>query len=286
MRRHCNGGQAMTALLLVSLLATASAGHLRSPSHFHRSLLANPPEPTPTTSLTYRATDSPATVSGLQDADATGDAPVTVGHYLTNVGLFASTPYSAPTQTGGQKTHSGTFDTGVWGQEISYSAANINGVTRPDIFEDSTALNGVTIDSVKFNQQDNVWMVDRKMGNAYKIVSDSGSSTPGGIFQTSPGRIRPLTHTDTDPCVHAGMAAASCLQQVSDWRAYGPSAPTMADPPAGAVEQPIVVAVDSAGDAWVRCRPRMLSSNPVHECYLRMLSANALPQQLEMSSYI
>lgn len=188
MRR--NGRQAMPAVLLVSLLATALASDAHSPSLSRRSLLAVPPTPAPTTSPTYRATDSPATVSGLQDAAPSGTTNVTVGHYLTNSGLMASTPYSAGAQSGGQKAHSAASATGVWGQEISYSAVDVNGDTRADIFEDSTVLNGITVDSVKFRQQNNVWMLDSAMGTAYKIdTSSSGghSGSVSGAFQTSPG---------------------------------------------------------------------------------------------------
>lgn len=192
MRR--DGCQAMSAILLIGLLATALASGAHSPGSFRRRLQTLPRPPAPTRSLTYRAADSPATFSGLQDAPSTGTTGVVVGHYLSNDGLMASTPYSAGTQSGGQKTHSATSATGVWGQEISYSDENVDGDTRPDIFEDTTALIGITIDSVKFRQQNNVWMLDRAMGLAYKIDSSSSGSSTGsvsGIFQTSPGQLTP-----------------------------------------------------------------------------------------------
>lgn len=190
MRRNATGGQAMTALLLIGLLAMASASQIRSPTFFRRSLLANPATPAPTVGLTYRDTDTPATVSGLQDAASTGTTPVTVGHYLTNDGLMASTTYAAGTQNGGQKV---PHSVGTWGQDISYSAVPLNGDTRPDIFEDTTTLNthGVTIDSVKYNQKNNVWMMDTNQGYAYKIDSSTSGAGTGaviGVFQTSPGR--------------------------------------------------------------------------------------------------
>ena len=225
MTRKSNGGQSMTALLLIGMLATASAGQIRSPSFFRRSLLADPPAPAPTQSLTYRATDSPATFSGLQDAASSGTTTVTVGHYLTNLGLMASTSWAAGSQTGGQKSHSDTTHTGTWGQEISYSAVNVGGDTRTDIFEDTTSLNGITIDSVKLHQANNLWVVDSNQGNVYKLdTSSSGSGTSSvlGVFQTSPGR-RP--HTSTASC------AVVCAVQM-----LGPSAPACADLRSAAVQ--------------------------------------------------
>lgn len=176
---------ALSALLLICFIATTvSASSVHAPSQSRRSLLANPPAPSPTFSdvsaTPNRATDSPATLSGLQDASSTGTTIVTVGHFLDGAGLQASATYS--TGPGGVKT-SGT---GVWGQSFTYSAIPVNGDARTDIFESST---GVTVDSVKFNQKNNVWMLDTAAGSAYKIdTSTSGASTGAtiGVFQTSP----------------------------------------------------------------------------------------------------
>lgn len=192
MWRYCkNGGQAMSVLVLFSMLTTLSASRLRHPT-FSRptDVLATTPTPSPTTPLSYRATDAPATLSGLQDAASTGTTPVATGHYLTSSGLFASTSYAAGAQNGGQKPHSSTGTTGTWGQDISYSAVGVNGDTRTDIFEDSTALNGITVDSVKFGQQNNVWLLDTSQGKAYKIDSSSSGSNRGtvsGVYKTSQG---------------------------------------------------------------------------------------------------
>lgn len=175
MPRNPVSSQAMAALLIIGLLATASAaGHIHSPSFFRRSLLAHPPAPAPTQSVPFRVTDTPATISGLQDAPPTGTTPVTVGHYLTNFGVMASIPWAAGSQTGGQKTHSSAGTTGTWGQELSYSAVdNGNSDVRPDLFEDSSALNGITLDSVKFGQKNNLWLMDTRQGNTLPRVSIS-----------------------------------------------------------------------------------------------------------------
>ena len=176
---------ALSALLLICYFATtACALSVHAPSQFRRSLLTNPPAPSPTNSdisaTPNRATDNPATASGLQDTASSGTTVVTVGHYIDNAGLKASTSYT--TGPGGVKTSS----SGVWGQTFTYSAVSVNGDARTDIFESST---GITVDSVKFNQKNNMWMLDTALGTAYKIdCSASGASTGAtiGVFQTSP----------------------------------------------------------------------------------------------------
>ena len=181
----------MPALLLIGLLASASATHIRSPALFRRSLMAptpNPPTPSPTTSEGYRDADSPVGPSGLQDVASTGTTTVTVGHFITGTGLKKSTTYSSPSQLGGVKTL--TTSAGTWGQEFSYSAVDVNGDTRTDIFETSSpAPEGITLDSVKFNQKNNVWMVDTNQGNAYKLAT---TGSVAGVYQTSPTGEHPL----------------------------------------------------------------------------------------------
>ena len=185
----------MTVLLLIGMLASASAVQIRSPSFFRRSLLANPPAPAPTVSTPITLPDSPATISGLQDKASAGDVAVTVGHFITNTGLYASTTYGGAIgeNVAGEGLGGGvkalTTSAGTWGQELYYSAVNIAGDTRTDIFQAPT---GVTVDSVKFHQQNYVWMVDPNQGTAYKVSTDSGS--PGavkGVFKTGSGMHLP-----------------------------------------------------------------------------------------------
>lgn len=176
-------------LLLRCLAASVSASSIWCPSVFRRSLLTNPPAPAPTfsdiSSTPNRATDSPATLSGLQDAASTGTTTVTFGHFIDDTGLRASNTYS--TGPGGVKASSpGT--TGTWGQVFTYSAINANGDTRTDIYESST---GITIESVKFNQKNIVWMLDAASIAVYKINTDSSGSGTGaviGVFKTSPSK--------------------------------------------------------------------------------------------------
>jgi hypothetical protein len=192
MARTRNCGQAMTsAMLLIGVLATASAGQIRSPSS-HRSLLANPAAPAPDKSSGYRVTDSPATFSGLQDETPTGiPRNIVRGHYLTDSGLFASTSYIAGSQYGGQKEDlSITADSdGTWGQEIYY------GPTPSAIREDTTAA-GIALGNLGTAlHKDIVWMLDAFKGTAYQISTSTSSLGTGsviGVFQTSPGR-RPIS---------------------------------------------------------------------------------------------
>jgi hypothetical protein len=194
MPRNSNSGHAMTALLLIGMLATASAVQIRSPSFFRRSLLANPPAPAPTTSA-LTAADSPATISGLQDVASTGNVAVTVGHYISDIGLYASTTYGdVGAGTGGVKAL--TTPVGTWGQTFSYSAVTIVGDSRTDIFE--VPATGVTVDNVKLHQQNNVWMLDTNQGTAYKVSTDA-AGTPGavnGVFQTAAGSHPPAVPYD------------------------------------------------------------------------------------------
>ena len=70
----------------------------------------------------------------------------------------------------------------------------LNGDARTDVLETAS---GVTVDSVKFNQKNYVWMLDTSSGNAYKVdtsSSGSGTSTVKGVFQTSPSASE---HFDT-----------------------------------------------------------------------------------------
>ena len=146
--------------------------------------MANPPVPASTISA-LTATDSPATLSGLQDAASAGaTSTVTVGHYLAGAGVLASTANGGG-QNGGQKALTST--PGTWGQQLSYSAAVVNGDSRTDIFESGST--GVTVGSVKFAQQNNVWMLDTNQGTAYKVSTAAGSAgTVNGVYKTGPGR--------------------------------------------------------------------------------------------------
>ena len=193
MVRSSHGSHAMAALFLIGMIAVVSATSVRSPALFRRSLLTNPPAPAPTFSdvsgTPNRPTDNPATFSGLQDVPSVGNTTVTVGHYIDGTGLQASSTYS--TGPGGARA-SNASTTGTWGQAFSYSAIALNGDARTDVLETAT---GITIDSVKFNQKNYVWMLDTSSGNAYKIdtsTSSSGTSTVKGVFQTSPSAFLDL----------------------------------------------------------------------------------------------
>lgn len=196
MSRNSGHGQAITALLLVGVLATtASASNINPPSSSRRTLLATPVTPTtPINSDTYRATDSPGTLSGLQDVASTdGSTNVLQGHYLSAAGLFASTTYDAASQKGGQKGAPlwGSVGTsGTWGQEIIY------GPTNGSIAE--VVDRGITLGRLGTDQQSRIWMLDSLKGTAYQIstsTSSSGTGTVIGVFKTSPGRpSHPITH--------------------------------------------------------------------------------------------
>ena len=134
--------------------------------------------------------DSPG-LSGLQDKPSIGNAPVSVGHFLTGDGLKASTAYSAGIQHGGIKLPDNTMG-GSWSQSITYSSAASGGVG--DVAEMGGRYPGVSMSSAAVMPENNVWLMDANNTLAYKLDAEScatGNATITGVYETRPSGTTP-----------------------------------------------------------------------------------------------
>lgn len=130
-------------------------------------------------------TDSPG-LSGLQDKPSAGNAPITVGHFLTGDGLKASTVYLAGSQHGGIKLPDNTTG-GSWAQSITYSSAASGGVA--DVAEMGGRYSGISMSSAAIMPVNNVWLLDANNTLAYKLDAEScatGNATITGVYETRP----------------------------------------------------------------------------------------------------
>ena len=117
-------GPAIVPLLLLTIACSthepvSAAGHvdytqrMRSPLTSTRTLTQFTPIPATThVPDPGTATAPTGTATGLQDATLPINGTVPSGHFLSGIGLWASTAYSYPSQLGGFKASS----PGVWGQ--------------------------------------------------------------------------------------------------------------------------------------------------------------------------
>lgn len=200
-------------LLLVGLLATASASHVRSPSFFRRSLLSGCTASAKSGTRSYSGTAAtgelcagpdvldanlvPATsvpksnkLSGLQDAAPTANGAATRGTFRSGVGLFKTAADRAPAAAPDS-----------WGRTITYSQTPTGGAVSsdPDVCEvdaTGTANDGITISNYKLDQKDYIWILDTDNLKALKLDTTSTATTViAGTYITNgaPVRLRTMS---------------------------------------------------------------------------------------------